>query len=86
MKEVEIGIVQDYFSKIGVAALEITSGSLKVGDKVHFLGHTTDFTDEVKSMQIEHDEVDEAKVGDSVGIKVSDRVRANDKVFKVVEE
>ncbi|OQX83081.1 MAG: hypothetical protein B6D63_06770 [Candidatus Latescibacteria bacterium 4484_7] len=86
MKEVEIGVVQDYFSRIGVAAIEITSGTLRVGDKVHFLGHTTDFTEEIKSMQIEHDEVDEAKAGDSVGIKVSDRVRANDKVFKVIEE
>ena len=86
MKEVEVGVVQDYFAKIGVAAIELTSGSIKVGDTLHFVGHTTDFTDTVKSMQIEHEQVEEAKAGDSVGIKVSDRVRIHDKVFKVVEE
>ena len=83
MKEVEIGIVQDYFSKIGVAAIEITSGTLKVGDKIHFLGHTTDFTDEVKSMQIEHESVEGARRGAEVGIKVGKRCRKGDRVFKL---
>ncbi len=86
MKEIEVGIVQDYFAKIGVAAIELTADGIKVGDTLHFVGHTTDFTDTVKSMQIEHEQVEEAKAGDSVGIKVSDRVRIHDKVFKVVEE
>lgn len=86
MKEIEVGVVQDYFAKIGVVAIEVTADSIKVGDTLHFVGHTTDFTDTVNSMQIEHKEVEEAKVGDSVGIKVSDRVRIHDKVFKVVEE
>jgi len=86
MKEIEVGVVQDYFAKIQVAAIEVTADSIKVGDKLHFVGHTTDFTDVVQSMQIEHEQVEEAKPGDSVGIKVSDRVRVHDKVFKVVEE
>ena len=86
MKEIEVGVVQDYFAKIQVAAIEVTADSIKVGDKLHFVGHTTDFTDVVQSMQIEHEQVEEAKPGDSVGIKVGDRVRAHDKVFKVIEE
>lgn len=84
MKEVEIGTVADYFAKIGVVALEITSGDIKVGDRLHFKGHTTDFYQDVDSMQIEHDSVEEAKEGDSVGIKVKERVRSSDTVYKVI--
>ncbi len=86
MKEVEVGRVADYFAKIGVVAIEVTANSIKVGDKLHFKGHTTDFTEEIKSMQVEHEQVEEAGVGDNVGIKVGDRVRSHDTVFKVVEE
>ncbi len=86
MKEIEVGRVADYFAKIGVVAIEITKEGIKVGDKLHFHGHTTDFTETVKSMQIEHDSVEEAGVGENVGIKVSERVRAHDYVFKVIEE
>ncbi len=85
MKEIEIGVVKDYFAKIGVAALDITSNGIKVGDTIHFKGHTTDLTLAVESMQVEHAQVNEAKVGESVGIKVPDRVRVGDKVYKVVE-
>lgn len=83
--ETEVGKVQDYFAKIGVAGIELTD-SLSVGDTIHIKGHTTDFSQKVESMQIEHDNVEEAKAGDSIGIKVDDRVRSSDTVYKVVEE
>lgn len=86
MKEIEIGVVQDYFAKIGVAAIEVTAHGIKVGDELHFKGHTTDFNEKVGSMQVEHAEVGEAGVGASVGIKVRDRVRRGDTVHKIVEE
>ncbi len=86
MKEVEVGRVADYFAKIGVVALEVTADSIKVGDRLHFKGHTTDFYQDVSSMQIEHDSVEEAKPGDSVGIKVKNRVRSHDTVYKVIQE
>lgn len=86
MKEIEVGRVADYFAKIGVVAIEITAEGIKVGDTLHFHGHTTDFNQVIKSMQIEHENVQEAGIGANVGIKVSDRVRAHDKVYKVVEE
>ncbi len=86
MKEIEIGKVADYFAKIDVVAIEITAEGIKVGDTLHFHGHTTDFTEKITSIQIEHDQVDEAPVGSSVGIKVGDRVRTHDKVYKVIEE
>jgi putative protease len=85
MKEIEIGIVQDYFAKIGVAALGITAHGIKVGDEIHFKGHTTDFSQKVDSLQIEHAQVSEAGAGASVGTKVKDRVRIGDTIFKVVE-
>jgi translation elongation factor EF-1alpha len=85
MKEIEIGVVQDYFAKIGVAALGITANGIKVGDEIHFKGHTTDFSQRVDSLQIEHAQVSEAGAGASVGTKVKDRVRIGDRIFKVVE-
>ncbi len=82
MEEKEIGYVSNYFKKISVAAVEITNGTLSVGDTVHFLGNTTDFESTVDSMQIEQKSVAEAKKGDSVGIKVSEKVRKQDKVYR----
>lgn len=86
MPEEEIGKVASYFSKIGVAAIDITKGVLKAGDKIHIKGHTTDIEQNVDSIQIEHQNVPEAKPGDSIGIKVKDRVRDHDIVFKVIPE
>ena len=86
MKEEKIGFVSNYFGKISVAAIEITNGTLSVGDSIHFLGHTTEFEATVHSMQIEHKQVTEAKKGDSVGVKVSEKVREGDKVFKFVPD
>jgi putative protease len=85
MSEVLIGKVTDYFAKIGVAALKVENGELSVGDTIHFSGHTTDFEQKVNSMQIEHQAVDSVKSGDEVGIKVKDRVRHDDKVYKVTD-
>ncbi|MCH7761680.1 translation elongation factor-like protein [candidate division TA06 bacterium] len=85
MEEIEIGRVSDYFAKIGVAGIEITADELSVGDTIHIKGYTTDLTQVVESIQIEHEKVEKAKTGDSIGIKMTDRVRPNDKIFKVVE-
>ena len=86
MKEEKIGFVSNYFSKISVAAVEIEDGTVSVGDTLHFLGHTTDFESTVHSMQIEHKSVTEAIKGDSVGVKVPERVRERDKVYKIVSD
>lgn len=86
MEEKKIGLVSNYFSKISVAAVEITDGTVSVGDTLHFLGHTTDLKNTVEAMQIEHQSVTEAKTGDSVGIKVSGKVRGGDKVYKVIAD
>jgi len=79
--EKQIGKVFSYFNKIGVAAIKL-DGALKVGDTIHIKGHTTDFEQKVESMQIEHKEVKSAKKGDDIGIKVKDRVRPGDIVYK----
>jgi len=84
MPEKEIGKVSDFFARPVVAGVEM-SGSIKVGDKIHIKGHTTDMEMLVDSMQIDNAEVTEAKAGDSVGIKVDDRVRRGDTVFKVTD-
>ena len=86
MGEEKIGVVSNYFSKISVAAVELTHGAVSVGDTLHFLGYTTDCECRVSSMQIEHKSITEAKKGDSVGIKVSEKVRENDTVYKIVED
>jgi len=72
-----------YFSVFCPSLLIIENGELSLGDTIHFIGHTTDFEQKVASMQIEHQAVDSAKTGDGVGIKVKDRVRHGDKVYKV---
>ena len=84
MPEVEIGIVSDFFAHPVVAGIELTA-PLKVGDKIHITGHTTDMELTVESMQINNVDVQKGKVGDAVGIKVSDRVRRGDKVYKVTD-
>lgn len=77
----EVGVVTHYYSKIGVGIIEL-SDSLKTGDKIAIKGHSTDLEETLDSMQIDHKDVDEAKKGDVVGIKVSDHVREGDKVYK----
>jgi len=85
MEKELVGHVIDYFAKIGVAAIDIESGEIRVGDTLQFSGHTTDFTQEIKSMQIENEQIDRAIAGDSVGIKVEERVRGGDEVYKVID-
>ena len=85
MKEQEIGYISKYFGQISVAAIEITAGNLSVGDTVHIKGHTTDMNVKVGSMQAEHDAVDSAKKGDSIGLKVTGKARRKDKVFKLAD-
>lgn len=77
-----IGKVSHYFSKIGVAVIDL-SDSLKVGDIIRIVGGETDFTQTVGSMQSEHQNIEEAKAGDSIGIKVDQKVREDYKVYKI---
>ena len=79
-----VGTVSDFFARPVVAGIELTA-ALKVGDKIHIKGHTTDLELNVDSMQIDNVQVTEAKAGDSIGIKVSERVRSGDKVYKVTD-
>jgi translation elongation factor EF-1alpha len=81
--ETPIGRVEKYFGKIGVAAIRVTSGELKVGDTIRIKGHTTDFEQTVDSMQVEHDSVQTAGPGDDVGIKVAQKVHEHDNVYVV---
>jgi len=82
MPEKAIGKVTDFFSRPVVAGIELTA-TLKLGDKIHIKGHTTDMELIVDSMQINNVNVKQAKTGDAIGIKVSERVRRGDIVYKV---
>ena len=82
LDEEEIGKVTHFFPKVSAAGIEITAGVLKVGDTIHVKGHTTDFTQGVDSMQVDNASVEEAKVGDLVGIKTKDRAREHDVVYR----
>lgn len=84
MPEEVIGKVTDFFARPVVAGIELTT-TLKVGDKIHIKGHTTDMELIVDSMQINNVDVNQAKAGDSVGVKISERVRRGDTVYKVTD-
>ena len=81
----QVGVVVNYYAKPSVAAIKVTSGSIKKGDLLKYKGHTTDFTEEVAGIEINNQPVEEAKANDLIGIKVKERVRENDKVYKVAE-
>ncbi len=85
MPEEQVAVIVKFFAKPSVAALEVTNGSIVTGDLLRYKGHTTDFTEQITSMEVDNQPVAEAKVGDLVGVKVKERVRENDKVYKVVE-
>ena len=85
MPEEQVAVIVKFFAKPSVAALEVTNGTIKKGDILRYKGHTTDFTEEISSMEIDNQVVDDVKVGDLVGVKVKERVRENDTVYKVVE-
>lgn len=76
----EVGEVSHYFSKISVAIVELKD-KLAVGDKIKIKGHSTEFDQNVDSIQIDHKEVESAKKGDIVGLKVNDKVREGDKIY-----
>ena len=84
MPEEEVGIIVKFFAKPSVAAVKAT-GEIQVGDRLHYHGATTDFTEEVASMEVDNRSVNRVEQGDLVGIKVKERVRENDKVFRVTD-
>lgn len=84
--EEKIGTVTSYFTKIGVAAIRLTDGDLRVGDQIRIRGHTTDFTQPVQSLQVEHRPVEQAERGTEVALRVLERVRPHDQVFRLREE
>lgn len=84
MEEKLIGKITHYYSKINVAIVEL-SATLKIGDKIHVKGHETDFEQTVSSMQIEHQNVEIAKKGEVIGLKVDQKIREGDEVYLVKE-
>jgi putative protease len=86
MVEEKIGIVEHFFTNVSVAAIKITNGDLKIGDTIHIVGTITDLKQKINSMQIDRVPVKSVKTGDDVGIKVNDKVREHDVVYKVAEE
>ena len=85
MTEEKVGKIVKFFTKPSVAALEITDGTLAVGDRIKIKGHTTDFEDTVLSMQEENRSIEKASPGQMIGIKVKERVREHDIVYKITE-
>ena len=83
MEEQLIGTVTHYFGGPGVAVVRMSAGALSVGDEIHFVGHTSDFTEKITSMEVNHQKVETAKAGDEIAIKVTARTREHDQVFKV---
>jgi len=83
MEEKLIGKITHYFGKISVAIVEL-SGVLKAGDRIHVKGGTTDFEQDISSIQIEHENVEKAKKGDAIGLKVDEKVREGDEVYLAV--
>lgn len=83
MPEQEIGVVTHYFDRPKVAIVKVTAGTVAVGDELRFHGHTTEFTEPVTSMELDHKKVESAGVGDEIAIQVVGRARQHDKVLKV---
>ena len=78
-----IGTVTHYYSHLGVAIIQINNGTLKKGDSIHIQGHSTDFTQPVESMELEHQHIDKAATGQIVGLRVKDHVREHDIVYLI---
>ena len=86
MAEKKVGVVTHYFTHLHVAAVKLTEGPLRVGDKIHVRGHTSDFVEDVTSIQIEHEEVEQAETGSEIGLKVIEHAREHDEIFVVTED
>jgi len=86
MADLKVGEVVKFFAKPSVAAVKITDNMVRVGDVLKFTGHTTNFNMPIESMEVNNQKVEQAVAGDFIGIKVADRVRPGDEVFKIVEE
>jgi len=78
-----IGVVTHYFNHLSVAIIDLESGGLRVGDVVHIKGHTTDFTQRVESMEVDHVHVNEVRAGQSFGLRIREHAREHDVVYKV---
>ncbi|MGQ9708676.1 MAG: EF-Tu/IF-2/RF-3 family GTPase [bacterium] len=85
MPEIKVGIITHYFGKISVAVVKATEGVIAVGDRIHIKGHTTDHTQTVESLEIEHQPVQRLEIGQEAGMKVSARVHEHDEVFRVTD-
>lgn len=85
MADVQVGVVKNFFVKLSVAAIEVTGGEFQVGDVLWYKGYTTDFKEEVQSIQEEKEVITKAVKGQLVGVQVKERVREKDLVFKVAD-
>jgi len=85
MPETKVGVITHYFGKPGVAVVKATEAPIAVGDKIHIKGHTTDHTQVIESLQIEHQAVPRIEVGQDAGMKVGAHVHEHDEVFKVTD-
>jgi putative protease len=85
MSEQQVGVVIKFFAKPSVAAIEVSGGTITQGDMLRYKGHTTDFTQKVESMELDNRSIEEAKAGDLIGVKVKERVRENDRIYKIIE-
>ncbi len=83
--DIQIGKVTHYYDKIGVAVVEVKNQPLKVGDRVKVSGHDSEFTQEVSSLQMEHEKVAEVAPGETVGVKVGKPVKAGDVLYLVTK-
>ena len=86
MSEQLIGKVTHFFNKVNVAAIVITDGELHVGDMIHVVGHTSNFTQKIDSMQVNRMPIQVAKPGDDIGVQVIEHAHEHDKVYRVVPE
>ncbi len=86
MSEQLVGTVTHFFKGPSVAVVKVVEGEIAVGDEIHFVGHTSDFTERVTSMEVEHQKVEHAQAGDEVAIQVVERARPHDQVYKIIPE
>jgi translation elongation factor EF-1alpha len=83
--KIKIGRISHYYDRIGVAVLSLT-GKLQLGDMVHITGHSTDITQKVVSLEIEHQKVSAVGPGDEVALKVNQPAKKGDAIYKIIEE